>query len=110
MKIQTLKRLVAEDFEQKDQAMIQKLAFVFRNSDGSKQGKTSTGGDIFYDVHVAGLAVSITSPLNQPYFTDAGASFNIQVEAMQSTQVKVLIDNVEKSVSLDILIALQFNS
>jgi len=29
---------------------IQKLAFVFRNSDGSKTGKTSTGGDIFYDV------------------------------------------------------------
>jgi hypothetical protein len=29
---------------------ILKLAFVFRNANGSKEGKTSTGGDIYYDL------------------------------------------------------------
>ncbi|MCU0377409.1 MAG: alpha-amylase family glycosyl hydrolase [Bacteroidales bacterium] len=29
---------------------IKKLAFVFRNENGTKEGKTATGGDIFYDV------------------------------------------------------------
>ena len=75
---------------------IQKLAFVFRNPDGSKQGKTASGGDIFVDVFEAGLAVSITSPSTLPYFTDAGANFNIQVEASLATEVKVLIDNVQQ--------------
>lgn len=30
---------------------VEKLAFVFRNVDGSKEGKTATGGDIFYEVY-----------------------------------------------------------
>lgn len=30
-----------------------KLAFVFRNANGSKEGKTESGGDIFVDVHPA---------------------------------------------------------
>lgn len=72
---------------------IKQLAFVFRNSDGSKTGKTATGGDIFVDVYKIGLAVSITSPTTQPYFTNAGASFNIQVEASQANEVKVFVDN-----------------
>ena len=33
---------------------ILKLAFVFRNSNGSKEGKTAAGGDIFYDIYSSG--------------------------------------------------------
>ena len=41
--------------------VIQKLAFVFRTSGGSKQGKTADGGDIFVDVLDPGLQVLFTS-------------------------------------------------
>ena len=75
---------------------ITKLDFVFKNADQSKTGRNDGNADIFYDVYPAGLAVSITNPANQPYFTDAGAVFNLQVEASQATQVKVLIDNVQQ--------------
>lgn len=40
---------------------IQKIALVFRNADGSKEGKTSTGGDIFVDVQPDGYAMSFTA-------------------------------------------------
>ncbi len=73
---------------------IQKMAFVFRSADGTKEGKTAAGGDIFVDVYKAGLAVSITSPATQPYFTDPGANFNIQVEASLATEIKVYIDKI----------------
>ena len=41
---------------------VQKIALVFRNTDGSKTGKTASGGDIFVDVYEAGLNVGFTNP------------------------------------------------
>ncbi|PLX14278.1 MAG: alpha-amylase [Marinilabiliales bacterium] len=41
---------------------ILQLAFVFRSADGSLEGKTESGGDIFYDVSQAGIQVLITLP------------------------------------------------
>lgn len=43
---------------------IEKLAFVFRNSNGSLQGKTATGGDIFLDVSDAGLQVILSADID----------------------------------------------
>lgn len=45
------------------QEKIQKLAFVFRTSGGSKEGKTASGGDILVDVVDPGLQVEILSSL-----------------------------------------------
>lgn len=42
---------------------VQKIALVFRNTDGSKTGKTASGGDIFVDVYEAGLNVGFTNPV-----------------------------------------------
>jgi glycosidase len=39
---------------------IQKIAFVFRNADGSKEGKASGGADIFIDVSAGGNALGLT--------------------------------------------------
>ncbi|MFN8254994.1 MAG: alpha-amylase family glycosyl hydrolase [Bacteroidales bacterium] len=77
-----------------DGEIIKKLAFVFRNSTGSKEGKTATGGDIFYDVYEAGLAVSITSPQIQPYFVDASSTFNIHIESAMATSVVIKVDGI----------------
>lgn len=41
--------------------VVKKMMFVFRNSNGSKEGKTADGGDIAVDVYAPGLQVSLSS-------------------------------------------------
>jgi glycosidase len=52
-----------------------KLAFVFRNGSGSKEGKTASGGDIFYDVTCAGTMIqtAVVQP-NVPSLTSSVGS------------------------------------
>lgn len=40
---------------------VKQIAVVFRNADGSKEGKTASGGDIYVEVHPEGFAMSFTS-------------------------------------------------
>lgn len=40
---------------------VSKLAFVFRNATGTKEGKTASGGDIFIDVAAEGFGIELTS-------------------------------------------------
>lgn len=42
---------------------VERLAFVFRDANGSRQGKTATGGDIFIDVQPAGYKLAVSSSL-----------------------------------------------
>ena len=42
---------------------VKKLAFVFRNSNGSKEGKSSSNGDIMVDVLAEGLQVALQSSI-----------------------------------------------
>ena len=62
--------------------VIQKLAFVFRNADGSKTGKTEAGGDIFYAVYPSTLSVSITNPTEKFIFVDLNQSIPVTVSSM----------------------------
>jgi len=76
---------------------IQKLAFVFRNADGSKLGKTASNGDIFYTVYAQGLSVDITSPTQDIPIYEHNSSISIQASSNNSSLLKLLIDNVEVS-------------
>ena len=57
---------------------VQKIALVFRNADGSKTGKTASGGDIFIDVFETGLNISFQTPATNLTLA-AGTSYNISV-------------------------------
>lgn len=57
---------------------VQKIALVFRNADGSKTGKTASGGDIFIDVYESGLNISFQTPAANLTLA-AGTSYNISV-------------------------------
>jgi 1,4-alpha-glucan branching enzyme len=76
---------------------VKKLAFVFRSADGSKTGKTASGGDIFVDVYQTGLNVNITTPAKQPYFVDANTTFDINAEATQANSITLFIDGTQVS-------------
>ena len=57
---------------------IQKIAIVFRNEDGTKQGKTTSGGDIFIDVFQAGLNVAFSNPTaNQSLALNTSLNINV---------------------------------
>jgi 1,4-alpha-glucan branching enzyme len=61
---------------------IEKMAFVFRSGekvDGNYlEGKTVTGGDIFYEVNPASLTVSITIPEETPAFVELNENLMVK--------------------------------
>ncbi|MDP1621709.1 MAG: alpha-amylase family glycosyl hydrolase [Bacteroidales bacterium] len=56
---------------------ILKMAFVFRNSDGSKTGRNTDGSDIFADVYPDEMSVNIVLPENKSLFVKQNTSIPI---------------------------------
>ncbi len=71
---------------------IEKLAFVFRSSDGSREGKTSSGGDIFIEL---GLGVNILQPVTQPYNAQPDEVFDVQAVGSSITDTLKLFASNE---------------
>ncbi len=71
---------------------VKQLAFVFRSSDGTKEGKDTGGKDIFVDVYKPGLNVVFTSPAEEATFIEAGNSIPVSIQASQSTTIKCLVN------------------
>lgn len=67
---------------------VQKLAFVFRNGDGSKEGKDN-GKDIFIDVKAAGLQVVFEKP-SSDLLIDINTSVDIKINASEPTTIQLL--------------------
>ena len=70
-----------------------KLAFVFRNTDGSVTGRDSDGGDIFYDVYQQGVNVQITLPEQQPLIVEFGDTFHIEGNSTGADSTYLYIDD-----------------
>jgi glycosidase len=70
---------------------IQKIAVVFRNADGTKEGKTSTGGDIFIDVFAAGLNVAFTNPSSDQSIS-LNTNMNIAIGSSVAANINLLIN------------------
>lgn len=60
---------------------ILKLAFVFRNANGSKTGKTASGGDIFVEIGQGNFQISVTQPVAGKFYSQ---STNIAIVAQSS--------------------------
>jgi glycosidase len=78
---------------------IKKMAFVFRNADGSIVGRAEDGGDIFYDVYQEGLQVKITHPTHDA-IVDISQSVNVTGVASEADSL-VLFRNEERLVKQD---------
>ncbi|MGM0408772.1 MAG: alpha-amylase family glycosyl hydrolase, partial [Bacteroidota bacterium] len=78
---------VAEDEE------VLKLAFVFRNSDGSKVAREADGGDIFANVYQPGLSINITSPEDDMIILP-GDTVSIEASSNESDSMFLWIDDV----------------
>jgi len=70
---------------------IKQIALVFRNADGTKTGKTASGGDIFVNVYTAGLNVLFTNPTSSTSVI-AGTVMNIQFGSSIASNLNLLIN------------------
>ncbi|MFT6811010.1 MAG: 1,4-alpha-glucan branching enzyme [Saprospiraceae bacterium] len=74
---------------------VTELAFVFRNVDGSKEGKTATGGDIFVAVpELTSFEVFFQSPTEQQLVVDENNSIDISIVASAPARIVVYDNNV----------------
>ncbi len=85
---------INEFYGVEEEDTVLQMAFVFRNSDGSKTGREADAGDIYADVYQAGLNLSITSPSND-YIIQSGEQIRITASSNESDSMILLIDNVE---------------
>ncbi|MGL4993276.1 MAG: alpha-amylase family glycosyl hydrolase [Bacteroidales bacterium] len=75
---------------------IYKLAMVFRNSNGSKEGKDVGNADIFVDVYEPGLNISIISPKNNA-ITTADQSLTFSIRTSQKADLKLYLNSVNST-------------
>lgn len=72
-----------------------KLAFVFRNVNGSKVGRSSTGSDIFVDVYGAnaGLQTLLIQPTSNNIIATTGQSIPVKFVASKLSTLQLFINN-----------------
>ncbi len=74
---------------------VKKLAFVFRDAGGSKEGKTSTGGDIFVDVLASGLQIAVDFGVEGTVVTADNSTLNIKVATTRKADITLMVGQEE---------------
>jgi len=67
------------------------LAFVFRSSDKTLQGKTSTGGDIFSPIYAPGLRIYRVQPASNSSILSINSKIIIEAFASSSDSMKLYL-------------------
>jgi len=78
---------------------ILKLAFVFRNSDGSKVGKNADGSDIFVEVYADAQGISISSPDTTKIYSINDA-IDIKAISLFATQMTIYLNDNQIATAL----------
>jgi 1,4-alpha-glucan branching enzyme len=71
---------------------IKKMAFVFRNSDGSKVGRNSDGSDIFVDIYPNQFSVNIVLPANKSLFPKLNDPIPVSAISPLADSMKILVN------------------
>jgi len=70
---------------------VRQIALVFRNADGSKEGKTKDGGDIFVNVLADGFAMEFTSDHDDNIINEP-TTINFTVSATAEADMSLSVD------------------
>jgi len=73
--------------------VVQKIAFVFRSGDNTKEGKDTGGADIFVPVYDAGLNVAFTTPTANMAVT-AGSNLSFTVASSLAANLELKLNDV----------------
>lgn len=77
-----------------------RLAFVFRNGDGSIVGRNADGSDIFVELHNDGSVAVITTP-SEPLLVEPDDVFPIVAQSITNANLTVFIDDITVAEALD---------
>lgn len=80
---------------------VAKLAFVFRNANGSKEGKAEGGKDIFLDVMDAGLQIAIESDLPSTMITPSTSTVTFKVGTTMKAAISLSINGTVVATEAD---------
>ncbi len=86
---------IREFYEAPESEIIEQMAFVFRNNDGSLEGKAEGGSDIYADVYANEFNVKLTQPAEPPTFHSQNSTVSIEGVASTNTgseQLTLFID------------------
>jgi 1,4-alpha-glucan branching enzyme len=87
---------ISEFYELQPGDVATELCFVFRNADGSLEGKTSDGSDIFVPLFSNQFAVSITNPFEpEIYFEPPTELINFAATASEESDITLFLDDVQ---------------
>ncbi|MEI7897137.1 MAG: alpha-amylase family glycosyl hydrolase [bacterium] len=94
---------------------IERMAFVFRNSDGTKVGRNADGSDIYVDVYTDSFSINIMLPAARMLFPKLNDPIPVSAVSPAADSMKILVNGVKvKSVVghsiTDTLIANNFGS
>ena len=78
-----------------DGVVIEQLAFVFRNADGSVVGKTADESDIFYNVSDGSFEVIFTTPAETSSIASLGETLDLVTQATQPSDLTLSINGEE---------------
>jgi hypothetical protein len=79
------------------------MAFVFRNADGSKVGRSANGTDIFTPIYSTGLAAKFTLPESRDNIISGSSTQKIEVWSSRVCDIALLLngDTLRKSSTQD---------
>lgn len=75
-----------------DADQVEKLAFVFRDATGTKEGKTATDGDIFIEVAPDGFAMKLTSSPDNTLLS-ASTTVDFTVNTTQAAEISLYVNS-----------------
>lgn len=83
--------------------VVLQMAFVFRNTDGSKVGRSAAGTDIFTPVYSTGLAAKFTLPETRDNIISGSSTQKIEVWSSRVCDIALLLngDTLRKSSTQD---------
>ena len=100
----TLKFNIRQFYNVPSTDTIKKMAFVFRNSDQSNQGKTADNSDIFYAVSTSALFQSqIITPTTSSIFVNIGDVIPVNASASVAGDLFLYDNNIQVATSIGAL-------
>lgn len=75
--------------------IVEKMAFVFRNATGNKEGKDDGGKDIFVEVYPDDIdfSIALISPSQKDFIVNAGENIPIKVSLSEFGLISIFHDN-----------------
>lgn len=79
-------------------APVYRIGMVFRNADGSDEGKSDSNSDIFVDLLQSGFGLNLLSPSSNSFFVDQNDEIQISVAASENADFELFVNDISTDV------------